>query len=101
MSSSKASLGVQFPLVLRSKTRLKTLRRKFVTFLPSAVLYYLLTFVLQIEVNLSVLWEDANESPAQVAARAEMLTMAADILKQIDLWSQADKLRATIKASSD
>lgn len=63
--------------------------------------YVPILFRFQIEVNLSILWEDADESPTQVAARAEILAITADILNQIEFWSQADKLRtANMDASN-
>lgn len=45
------------------------------------------------EVNLSVLWEGMREDPEQVKARNATVTRMDDIMQQIRLWNDADKIR--------
>lgn len=49
----------------------------------------------QIEVNLSVLWEGARDSPTQVRARNEAVEEITEILGQVEIWTQAEKIRST------
>lgn len=50
----------------------------------------------QIEVNLSVLWEGMKDNPEQVRARAETVEKVTEILEQVRLWMEAEKLRAKV-----
>ncbi|RDB22483.1 Nuclear GTPase SLIP-GC [Hypsizygus marmoreus] len=50
----------------------------------------------KIEVSLSVLWEGTRDDPAQVRARQSVITLVADILGQVQLWTQAEKTKRTI-----
>jgi hypothetical protein len=45
--------------------------------------------VYQIEVNISVLWEGAQDDPRQIKARQDVLEAVSTVLHQIELWGAA------------
>jgi len=47
----------------------------------------------QIEVSLAVLWEGARDNPAQLKARKDIVDVVGMIHKQIQLWTDADKMK--------
>ncbi|KAK0490958.1 hypothetical protein IW261DRAFT_1434849 [Armillaria novae-zelandiae] len=47
----------------------------------------------KIEVNLAVLWEGAKDDPQQVYARRAIVAEVEKILRQIELWKDAEKLK--------
>lgn len=47
----------------------------------------------KVEVNLAVLWERTRDDPAQVTARTEMVSCVEQILSQVLLWIEAEKLK--------
>ena len=53
-------------------------------------------FIIQIEVSLAVLWEGARDNPAQLRARKEVIDLVQTVQKQIQLWTQADKMKQNI-----
>lgn len=52
-----------------------------------------LTLFIQIEVSLAVLWEGARDNPAQLKARKEVIDVVQTVQEQIQLWTQADKIK--------
>jgi hypothetical protein len=53
---------------------------------------------MQVEVSLSVLWENPRDTAAQVRARKEVVDSVTDILVQVELWKLAEQLRMTTTA---
>lgn len=52
--------------------------------------------IIQIEVNLAVLWEGASDNPAQLKARKEIIDLVQTVQEQIQLWTQADQMKQDI-----
>jgi len=50
----------------------------------------------KIEVSLAVLWEGARDNPAQLKARKEVIDLVQTVQEQIQLWTQADKMKQSI-----
>jgi hypothetical protein len=50
----------------------------------------------QIEVSLAVLWEGARDNPAQLKARKEVIDLVQTVQEQIQLWTQADKMKQNL-----
>lgn len=44
---------------------------------------------IQVEVNISVLWEGVRDDPSQVKARQEVVESVSKILQQVELWTKA------------
>ena len=57
--------------------------------------------IFQIEVSLAVLWEGARDNPAQLKARKEIIDLVQTVQEQIQLWSQADKMKQDIAKLAD
>jgi hypothetical protein len=47
---------------------------------------------------LAVLWEGARDDPKQVKARKEIVNITTDILSQVQLWTEAEKLKREVEA---
>ncbi|KAF8812373.1 hypothetical protein BYT27DRAFT_7087741 [Phlegmacium glaucopus] len=47
----------------------------------------------KIEVSLAVLWEGSRDNPAQLKARKEVIDLVQTVQEQIQLWTQADKMK--------
>jgi hypothetical protein len=53
----------------------------------------ILIFLLQIEVNIAVLWEGIRDDPAQLHARAEVIKIVNEIVRQVGFWNSAREVR--------
>lgn len=51
------------------------------------------SFPLQVEVNLSVLWEGVRDDPAQVRARKFVVDMVSEVQNQLRLWTEAARFK--------
>jgi hypothetical protein len=52
--------------------------------------------MLQVENNMSVLWEEFHDNPVQVRARVCMVDLVSKIQGLVELWTRADKERIPI-----
>jgi hypothetical protein len=50
----------------------------------------------KVETNLSVLWEEYRDSPAQVRTRADMVNKVTEIIGLIGMWTAADHARMDV-----
>jgi len=45
--------------------------------------------VSQVEVNVSILWEDVQDGPDQIRARQDVLECASMVIRQVEIWTAA------------
>ena len=69
------------------------LAQKVCLFFKIYIYHYESNVIIQIEVSLAVLWEGARDNPTQLRARKEITDLVQIVREQIQVWTQADKIK--------